>query len=72
MEWSQFFFIISIFQVIVWDFKNYKVLRKLTEHRNHVSACEFSIDGAILATASYDTRVVLWDPYTGEVLSQFR
>jgi WD repeat/SOCS box-containing protein 1 len=28
-------------------------------------SCSFSPDGAVLATASWDSQVILWDPYTG-------
>ena len=48
----------------------YDLARTLTGHHHNVSACEFSPDGAILATSSYDTRVILWDPYTGQELRQ--
>ncbi|RMC10592.1 hypothetical protein DUI87_12303 [Hirundo rustica rustica] len=35
------------------------------------SSCEFSPDGALLATASYDTRVYVWDPHIGVILREF-
>lgn len=47
------------------------MIRKLEGHHNDVVACEFSPDGALLATASYDTRVCVWDPYVGVVLMEF-
>lgn len=49
----------------------YSMLRKLEGHHNDVVACEFSPDGALLATASYDTRVYLWDPHIGVILREF-
>ena len=39
-------------------------LGKLDGHHHDVCSCDFSPDGALLATASYDTRVVVWDPHT--------
>ena len=39
-------------------------LGKLDGHHHDVCSCDFSPDGALLATASYDTRVIVWDPYT--------
>ncbi|XP_041882420.1 WD repeat and SOCS box-containing protein 1 [Corvus kubaryi] len=49
----------------------YSMLRKLEGHHNDVVACEFSPDGALLATASYDTRVYVWDPHIGVILREF-
>lgn len=48
----------------------YTLIRKLEGHHNDVVSCEFSPDGALLATASYDTRVILWDPHLGTVLRE--
>ena len=39
-------------------------------HLNDVVACQFTPDGGLLATASFDTKVCLWNPYTGEMLKQ--
>ncbi|KAK2714123.1 hypothetical protein QYM36_008643 [Artemia franciscana] len=55
-------------KVIVWDMKRYKIHQTLVGHYNSVMACDFSPDGAILATASRDTRVILWDPASGKLL----
>jgi len=49
----------------------YSMIRKLEGHHNDVVACEFSPDGALLATASYDTRVYVWDPHIGVILMEF-
>lgn len=46
----------------------YTLIRKLEGHHNDVVSCEFSPDGALLATASYDTRVMVWDHQKGSVL----
>ncbi len=55
-------------QVFLWDMDKYTLIRKLEGHHNDVVSCEFSPDGALLATASYDTRVIVWDPHTATVL----
>ena len=39
-------------------------------HLNDVLSCDFSPDGALLVTSSRDTKVLVWDPYTGEALRQ--
>lgn len=49
----------------------YSLIQKLEGHHNDVVACEFSPDGALLATASYDTRICVWDPYIGVILMEF-
>lgn len=56
------------FQVFLWDMDKYTLIRKLEGHHNDVVSCEFSPDGALLATASYDTRVIVWDPHAATVL----
>ena len=42
------------------------ILRVLTGHGHGVSQCGFSPDGALLATASHDRTVRLWDVATGQ------
>lgn len=59
---------VLLLQVFLWDMDKYTLIRKLEGHHNDVVSCEFSPDGALLATASYDTRVILWDPHMGTVL----
>lgn len=46
----------------------FTLIQKLEGHHNDVVSCEFSPDGALLATASYDTRVIVWDHQKGSVL----
>ncbi len=41
----------------------------LTEHTKEVSSLAFSPDGGILASASYDNRVILWDVAMGKKFS---
>lgn len=55
-------------QVFLWDMDKYTLIRKLEGHHNDVVSCEFSPDGALLATASYDTRIIVWDPHTATIL----
>lgn len=50
----------------VWDVTDFNTYKKLIGHLNVVCSCDFSPDGALLATASFDTRVIIWDPYTGD------
>lgn len=54
--------------VYLWDMTTYKQLYKLEGHNHNVCCCDFSPDGALLVTASYDTEAIIWDPYTGEKL----
>ncbi|KAL8610872.1 hypothetical protein ACOMHN_056727 [Nucella lapillus] len=43
---------------------------RLEGHYHDVVHCDFSPDGALLATASCDTRVILWDVDTRTMLAQ--
>lgn len=67
-EQSRYNSCILLFQVFLWNMDKYTLMGKLEGHHNDVVSCEFSPDGALLATASYDTRVILWDPHMGTVL----
>lgn len=55
-------------QVFLWNMDKYTLIRKLEGHHNDVVSCEFSPDGALLATASYDTRVIVWDHHKATIL----
>ena len=55
-------------QVLLWNMDKYTLIRKLDGHHNDVVSCEFSPDGALLATASYDTRVIVWDHQKATIL----
>jgi len=56
--------------VCLWDLRTFVMIRRLDGHHHHVCQCEFSPDGAVLATSSFDTRVILWDTNTGTQLLQ--
>lgn len=57
-----------LLQVFLWSMRSYTLIRKLEGHQSSVVSCDFSPDSALLVTASYDTSVIMWDPYTGERL----
>ncbi|XP_037832526.1 WD repeat and SOCS box-containing protein 2 isoform X2 [Kryptolebias marmoratus] len=62
--------------VCLWSLRSYTFIRNLTGG-NHktlclMSSCDFSPDGAILATAAFSGSswwIDLWDPYTAEKLA---
>ncbi|RUS79796.1 hypothetical protein EGW08_012443 [Elysia chlorotica] len=37
---------------------------KLDGHHNEVSSCSFSLDSALLATGSYDTKIIVWSVHS--------
>lgn len=42
----------------MWDTSDWTVAKRLTGHEHYISAVDFSPDGALLASASFDTTVV--------------
>lgn len=59
-------------QVLLWNMNKYTLMRKLEGHHNDVVSCDFSPDGALLATAAFSGSswwIDLWDPYTAEKLA---
>lgn len=53
---------------VIWNMDDtYKPLQ-LRGHYHDILSCDFSPDSALFATACYDTRVIVWDPYTGDML----
>jgi len=52
--------------------RTYTAVRYLKGHLHDVCSCDFSPDGALLATASYDTTVIVWDPHIGRMLLKLR
>jgi WD repeat/SOCS box-containing protein 1 len=57
-------------QVFIWNTQNFTVVHSLKGHLHDVVKCEFAPDGALLATASFDTKVCLWDPYSGQLIRE--
>jgi WD repeat/SOCS box-containing protein 1 len=57
-------------QVFLWKVSGWSVLFRMKGHLNTVSALSFSPDGALLASASHDTTVVIWNTATGQSLQQ--
>lgn len=51
--------------VHMWDMRTYTLVRRMEGHLHYVSKCEYSPDGTLIATASYDTRVIVWDAQAG-------
>lgn len=50
--------------VYLWANSKLKALPyRLEGHSNEVISCDFSPDSALLATASYDTKIIIWDTY---------
>lgn len=57
--------------VMIWKMKKpYEIFHRLAGHQNDVVSCDFSPDGVLLATASYDTRVIIWDIHEGRALRE--
>jgi len=57
-------------KAVLWDMHTFSIHRRLQGHYNDVTDCCFSPDGALLATSSTDTRVLVWSTETGEELKE--
>jgi len=57
-------------KVVLWDMSTFSIHHRLSGHFNDVTDCCFSPDGALLATSSSDTRVLVWCTDTGEELKE--
>lgn len=54
--------------VIVFDFEGKKILNVLNGHSDRVFSARYSPNGEIIATASYDGNICLWDSSSGECI----
>ncbi|TRY87463.1 hypothetical protein DNTS_035293 [Danionella cerebrum] len=62
-------------KVHLWSLRSYTLMKHLKyEQERTMAACEFSMDGALLAVASYHTHtgwwMDLWDPYTADLVTR--
>ncbi|KAG7480921.1 hypothetical protein MATL_G00061340 [Megalops atlanticus] len=57
-------------KVYLWSLRSYTFIRNLGDIRMFLVSCDFSPDGALLATAAFASNweIDLWDPYTGDIL----
>ncbi len=55
-------------EAVILDTATGKVVRKFTGHGDVLYDAELSPDGKVLATASYDKRIILWDSASGKQL----
>eukprot|EP00768_Dysnectes_brevis_P004911 gnl/Dysnectes_brevis/3558_a4521_694.p1 GENE.gnl/Dysnectes_brevis/3558_a4521_694~~gnl/Dysnectes_brevis/3558_a4521_694.p1 ORF type:complete len:1015 (+),score=364.49 gnl/Dysnectes_brevis/3558_a4521_694:37-3081(+) len=53
------------FEVIVWDLKTGSILETLPGHEGPITSLCFSSQSAILASASWDRSVLIWDIFGG-------
>jgi WD40 repeat protein len=54
----------------LWSVETGGVVRKLQEHKRKVVALAFSPDGKMLASASREESIRVWDPVKGEVVRE--
>lgn len=59
-------------KVVLWDMDDLTLCRRFSGHFNDVTDCCFSPDGALLATASNDTRAIVWCTATGEKVKELQ
>jgi WD40 repeat protein len=52
----------------IWNVVDGTLIREFTAHRDTLYDAELSPDGKLLATCSYDRKVILWNAETGEQL----
>ena len=48
-------------------YRTYKHFQKFVGHLSNIVGCKFSPDSALLITASWDTKVNIWDSISGEL-----
>lgn len=55
----------------LWETKNFAHKISLEGHHQKIISCKFSSDNSLIVTASSDTRVILWQVQTGQILHTF-
>jgi mono/diheme cytochrome c family protein len=55
----------------VWNLKSDKTIRSIEGHRDVLYSAQVSPDKRLLATASYDRKIILWDLETGQEIRRF-
>ena len=55
----------------VWFLKSGQLIRTLQGHTRSVNAVAFSPDGKLVATASSDKTLIIWEVVTGRKLTYF-
>ena len=51
----------------LWDVRTGRQLRVLPAHSDPITMLDFSHDGTLIASASYDGLCRMWDTATGQV-----
>ncbi|MCH7988141.1 MAG: hypothetical protein IID46_03205, partial [Planctomycetes bacterium] len=57
-------------EATLWETSHWKRLRVVKGHTDSLYAAKLSPDGSILATGSYDQKIILWKRATGEKLRE--
>ncbi|XP_067135236.1 WD repeat and SOCS box-containing protein 1-like isoform X2 [Centruroides vittatus] len=55
----------------IWETNDFTLKTTLNGHHQRIISCKFSSDNSLIATASCDTRVILWQVQTGQILHIF-
>jgi len=47
-------------------------LKTLNGHLNNVTSVDFSIDGSMIVSGSWDRSIILWHTLSGKILKEFK